>query len=607
MTSGANPLPDVTRGDRLERVTASPAPSPESPGSAHIAGTARIADSHPTGGIGRRSLLRAGALAGAAVGTGALAGRTAVAGAAAAGGKGGGGAPAGAVFRHGVASGDPMADRVILWTRVTPTPQASPGSGIGDPVVVAWEVATDPGFTSLVRTGSVVTDSGRDHTVKLDCTGLAPDRWYHYRFRALGQVSRTGRTRTAPADGAMPATGRWRVGVVSCSNWEAGFFSGYRHLEARGDLDAIIELGDYIYEYGRGEYTAAIGAIRPHEPPHEIVTLADYRIRLAQYHTDPDLQSLHAHVPWICTWDDHELANDSWEHGAENHQPHEGPFSDRKAASSQAYFEWMPVRPESLRDGGHLYRRLRWGSLAEISMLDLRSYRSESPDRFNGLAIDQTNTMTGAEQFDWLARGLRSSTARWNVIGNSVMVSPVLIPPLDARTTGALTELLGVPREGITYNSDQWDGYAGERRRLFEVIRATGNRNHVFLTGDIHTSWANEVPFDPADYPGAGTGAVEFVTPSITSNNINDMVGGLPEGNPLSQAAQGALTAANRHVRWADLDRHGFTVVEFTSDYAHADYWALVAREDPNSGAYPMASWRARHGTDRLEPAGPLP
>ncbi|MCT1516819.1 alkaline phosphatase D family protein [Dietzia cercidiphylli] len=551
------------------------------------------ASTSPTG-LDRRTVLKAGALAGAAAGTSALAGRSAVASADV------------GVFRHGVASGDPMPDRVILWTRVTPAPDAVPGSGRGAPVAVSWEISLDPGFSQVVRSGSVVTDAGRDHTVKFDCTGLAPDRWYHYRFRALGQTSPTGRTRTAPAHGALPATGRWRIGVVSCSNWEAGYFSGYRHLEARGDLDAIVELGDYIYEYGRGEYTSKFGAVRPHDPPHDIVTLADYRIRLAQYRTDPDLQSLHAHVPWIVTWDDHELANDNWSDGAENHHPHQGPFSDRKAASSQAYFEWMPVRPESLRDGGHLYRRLRWGSLAEISMLDLRSYRTEGPDRFDGHAIDVTGTMTGAAQFDWLARGLSSSTARWNVIGNSVMITPVLLPPLEPQTTAALTELLGVPREGITYNPDQWDGYAGERRRLMEVIRAAGTRNTVFLTGDIHTSWANEVPFEPANYPGAGVGAIEFVTPSITSNNIDDMVN-LPEGNPLSQTAQGALTQVNRHVRWVDLDRHGFTVVEFTTDFAHADYWALVAREDPASGAYPIASWRVRHGTDQLEPAGLLP
>ncbi len=499
-----------------------------------------------------------------------------------------------------------MPDRVILWTRVTSSPEAVPGSGLGAPVAVGWEVALDPGFATIVRSGSIVTDAGRDHTVKFDCTGLAPDRWYHYRFRALGQTSPSGRTRTAPADGTLPVTGRWRIGVVSCSNWEAGYFSGYRHLEARGDLDAIIELGDYIYEYGHGEYTGKFGAVRPHDPAHDIVTLADYRIRLAQYRTDPDLQSLHAHVPWIVTWDDHELADNNWAHGAANHSPEQGPFEDRKAASWQAYFEWMPVRPEALRDGGHLYRRLRWGSLAEISMLDLRSYRSEEPGRFDGHAIDVTGTMTGADQFEWLARGLSSSTARWNVIGNSVMFSPVLLPPLEPRTTAALTELLGAPREGITYNPDQWDGYAGERRRLMEVIRTAGTRNTVFLTGDIHTSWAIEVPFEAANYPGAGVGAIEFVTPSITSNNIDDMLN-LPEGNPLSQTAQAALSQLNRHVRCVDLDRHGFTVVEFTTDYAHADFWAVVAREEPNSGAYPLASWRSRHGTDQLEPVGPLP
>lgn len=565
--------------------------------------TSRITPS--PAGLTRRTVLRAGAVAGAAVGTGALSGQAATAVAAAPPDPGAPPVGAAPVFRHGVASGDPLPDRVILWTRVTPTPDAVPGSGLGGVVVVDWEVSPDPTFTTVTLSGSVTTDAGRDHTVKFDATGLAPDTWYHYRFRALGQTSTVGRTRTAPADGAMPASGRWLVGVVSCSNWEAGYFSGYRNLEERGDLDAIIELGDYIYEYAPGEYAGRAGVVRPHDPPREIVTLADYRIRMGQYHTDPDLQSLHAHVPWICTWDDHEIANDAWEHGAENHAPHQGPWSDRKAASSQAYFEWMPVRPEALRDGGHLYRRLRWGSLAELSMLDLRTYRTRSPGRLDGRAIDETGTITGAEQFDWLARGLTSSTARWNVIGNSVMLTPVLIPPLDPRTTGALTELLGAPRDGVTYNADQWDGYAGERRRLLEVIRSTGNHNHVFLTGDIHTSWANEVPYEPADYPGAGTAAVEFVTPSITSNNIDDMVG-LPTDNPLSRAAQAALTNLNRHVRWVDLDRHGFTVVEFTSGYAHADYWALNDILDPASGAYPLMSWRTPHGTNRLEPANPV-
>ena len=586
----------------------SPSPSPStlpSPGAPAATATAATATATSTSGVRRRSVLKAGALAGAAAGTASLAGGTlaATAGTAAA---------AEGVFRHGVASGDPMSDRVILWTRVTPAPDAHPGSGRGVPVVVTWEISTDPGFGSVARSGSLVTDAGRDHTVKFDCTGLAPDRWYHYRFRALGQTSPVGRTRTAPADGAMPGSGRWRVGLVSCSNWEAGFFSAYRHLQARGDLDAIIEVGDYIYEYPTGEYAGKFGVIRPHEPRHEIVTLADYRTRLGQYRTDPDLQSLHGHVPWICTWDDHEVANDQWAGGAENHQPHEGAWSDRKNASSQAYFEWMPVRPDSLRDGGMLYRRLRWGALAELSMLDLRSYRTEQPSRFDGAGIDgPTGTITGAEQMEWLTRGIATSGARWNVIGNSVMVTPVLLPPLEPRTTAALTELMGIPREGIPFAPDMWDGYTADRRRLLDAIRAKGTRNTVFLTGDIHTSWACEVPVEPANYPGAGVAAVEFVGTSVTSINIDELlsVGGviLPEGNPASLTAQAALVGTNRHVRWVDLDRHGFVVVEFTQDFAHADYWAVVAREDPATGAYPMASWRTRHGTDTLEPAGLLP
>ena len=542
--------------------------------------------------LDRRTVLRAGALVGAAAaGSAALCGPVGAAGA------------AGVVFRHGVASGDPMADRVVLWTRVTPSPEAVPGSGVGPAVTVGWEVAVDPGFTSIVRAGSVVTDAGRDHTVKFDCTGLAPDRWYHYRFRALGQTSPVGRTRTAPADGVM--AGRARFALVSCSNWEAGYFAAYRHLAARADLDAVIEVGDYIYEYRTGEFAGKDAVIRPHSPTHEIVTLADYRTRLGQYHTDPDLQALHAHVPWICTWDDHETANDSWAGGAENHT--EGDWATRKQASAQAYFEWMPVRPDSLRDGGTLYRRLRFGALAEITMLDLRSYRSEQVGMTDGRAIDDPGrTMTGAAQFDWLARGLRSSTAHWNVIGNSVMFSPVLVPPLDPRTTGALTELLGLPRQGVPYNPDQWDGYAAERRRLIELLRSAEVSDVVFLTGDIHSSWACDVPVDPAAYPGAGIAATEFVGTSVTSKNIDDYLR-LPEGNPLSLAAQEAIRGLNHHVRWVDLDRHGYVVVEFTAEFAHADYWVLSAKEDPAATAHRVAGWRVRHGRPGLEPAGPLP
>ena len=556
--------------------------------------------SSASAGANRRTVLKAGAVAAAATGSAfAL-------------GKGGIGpfAPAealaedGAIFRHGVASGDPLSDRVILWTRVTPSPEATPGSGAGPEATVQWEMASDASFGAIERAGSVVTNGDKDHTVNVDAGGLAPDTWYYYRFNCNGQTSPVGRTRTAPAPGANP--GRARFGVVSCSNWEAGFFSGYRHLADRGDVDAVLELGDYIYEYGNGEYAGPNGSVRPHDPAWDIVSLSDYRRRHAQYRTDPDLQRLHAHVPWICTWDDHEIANDAWERGAENHEPGQGSYEDRKRNGAQAYFEWLPIRPQSLRDGGQLYRRFGWGTLAELSMLDLRSYRSEQPKFYEGRAIDDPGrTMTGAAQFDWLTGGLTSSSARWNLVGNSVMITPVLLPPLDPRVTKALTDLTGLPEEGVPYNADQWDGYAAERRRLFDTIADAGIDNCVFLTGDIHTSWACDLPRRAAS-PAEGLVGAEFVVPSITSNNIDDMIG-LPEGNPLSDAAETALPAANHHIRWVDLDRHGYGVFELTDGFAHMDYFAVFSREDAGTGTYRMGGWRKPHGSGPIQPAGPLP
>jgi alkaline phosphatase D len=259
------------------------------------------------------------------------------------------------VFRHGVASGDPLPDAVVLWTRVSPTAAATPGSGVGPTVTVRWEVAADAGFRRIVRSGSAGTGPDRDHTVKVDARGLSPATTYWYRFRWAGAVSPAGRTRTAPAAGA--AVPRLRMAVVSCSNLQAGWFAAYRHLTARRDLDLVVHLGDYLYEYAPGEYQARDVVVRPHDPPREMRTLADYRRRHAQYKSDPDLQALHAVAPWVVTWDDHESANDAWSGGAENHTPAtEGPWTRRRGFSQRAYAEWMPVRYEP---GGHLYRRLR--------------------------------------------------------------------------------------------------------------------------------------------------------------------------------------------------------------------------------------------------------
>ncbi len=287
-------------------------------------------------------------------------------------------------FLHGVASGDPLPDGVLLWTRVTPEPAAVPGSGKGAAVEVAWEVAEDAEFTRTVASGTAKAEADSDHTVKADVRGLAPATGYFYRFTAGAGTSPTGRTRTAPAEDAT--AGNLRFGVASCANYEGGYFASYRHLAARRDLDAVLHLGDYIYEYGHGEYPTGNRAVRTVQPEHEILTLADYRVRHGHYKADADLQAMQAAHPVIAVWDDHEFADNAYGGGAGNHDPEtEGPWDDRVAAAKRAYFEWMPVRPST---EGTTFRRLRFGRLAELYLLDLRSFRDEQATIGDGRAID---------------------------------------------------------------------------------------------------------------------------------------------------------------------------------------------------------------------------
>nr|WP_245717341.1 alkaline phosphatase D family protein [Nocardia jejuensis] len=500
------------------------------------------------------------------------------------------------VFRHGVASGDPMPTAVILWTRVTPSADATPGSGAGDPVAVRWEVASDESFGSVLASGTHTATADSDHTVKIDASGLAPGRDYAFRFTALGETSPVGRTHTAPDPSATPD--RLRLGVVSCANWEAGYFGAYRHLAARGDLAAIVHLGDYLYEYPRGEYGGRAGSVRAHDPEHEIVSLADYRIRHAQYKTDPDLSDLHARVPFICTWDDHESANDAWSGGAENHQPAtEGEWQTRRAAALKAYLEWMPVRTGA---DARLYRRLRFGTLAELSMLDLRSYRSQQAKAGPGWRqVDSPDrTITGRDQMEWISAGLVSAPVTWKLIGNPVMIAPLIFPPLEPATTAALTQLIGIPQAGIPANLDQWDGYTADRRKLLQTIAENQVTDTVFLTGDIHTSWAADLPLDAAAYPGGPTAGVEFVIPSVTSQSMGDITKAPPR--TASVVAETALTGVNRHLRYAELDSHGYGVLHVDAEQAQMDWYYLTDVADPNSGVRHGASFAVRRG-GRLE------
>ncbi|SOR82483.1 Phospholipase D precursor [Streptomyces chartreusis NRRL 3882] len=498
-------------------------------------------------------------------------------------------------FLHGVASGDPLPDGVLLWTRVTPVPEAVPGSGLGPDTEVSWVVAEDRAFTTVVAKGSTTATAASDHTVKADIRGLEPATDYWFRFSAGGTDSPAARTRTAPAADAS-VTGL-RFGVVSCANWEAGYFSSYRHLAARGDLDAWLHLGDYIYEYGTGEYGTRGTVVRPHAPAHEIVTLADYRTRHGRYKTDPDLQALHAAAPVVAIWDDHEFANDAWSGGAENHtEGAEGTWSVRQAAAKQAYFEWMPVRPAI---AGTTYRRLRFGKLADLSLLDLRSFRSQQVKVGNGGVDDPDRTLTGRAQLDWLKAGLKASDTTWRLVGNSVMVSPFAIGSLSADLLKPLAKLLGLPQEGLALNTDQWDGYTDDRRELLAHLRANAIRNTVFLTGDIHMAWANDVPVDAGTYPLSPSAATEFVVTSVTSDNLDDMVK-VPQGT-VSAVAAPVIRAANRHVHWVDTDRHGFGVLDITAERAQMDYYVISDRAKRDATATWSRSYRTRSGTQKME------
>ena len=527
--------------------------------------------------------------------------------------------PAPGAFGHGVASGDPLPDRVVLWTRVTPTPEATPGSGVGPDTDVTWQVARDPGFATVIASGTAVATAAADHTVKVDPTGLPPATDLWYRFTALGETSPVGRTRTAPAPGA--AVDLLRIGVVSCSNYEGGWFSAYRHLAARDDLDLVVHLGDYLYEQGVGSYGPGPAIGRSHDPVHEMVTLEDYRRRHALYKTDADLAALHARHPMVTTIDDHEVTDNSWAGGANNHQPGEGPYPDRQAAAFQAYFEWMPIRATGgADDPNRIWRHLPYGGLVDLLVLDERTHRSQQVAGAQGDMIvtdpavaDPSRTMLGAAQLAWFEQALAASTATWKVVCNPVMFAPFVLA--DLADLGGLTDevapllaTLGISPP-IVLNGDQWDGYRAEQARLVDRFAATGGV--VLLTGDIHSTWAAEIPADPGTYlpaVGGDSVAVELVVPGATSDSLAEslarIVPGL--GEQIVEALPTVIDVAAPWYKHVDLERHGFGVLEITPAHVHHDWSYVNDRTDPNATLVDGPSFRSPAGSNRLVPAGRL-
>lgn len=498
---------------------------------------------------------------------------------------------AGPVFQHGVASGDPLADRVVLWTRVTPPD----GSGA---VAVDWLVARDPALTDIVARGRTRTAAARDFTVKLDLGGLPAGRTLYYRFAALGAVSPVGRTRTLPLD-----TAHLRIAVASCSNHAAGLFNAYRRIAERADLDLVLHLGDYLYEYGLAEY----GSLRATEPPTEILTLTDYRTRHAQYKRDVDLQEVHRQHPFVPIWDDHETANDAWRGGAQNHDPAtEGLWAARRRAALQAYYEWMPVREPA--DRTQPQRSFRLGSLAEVTMLEGRlSGRSKQlpaplplPGLGQGFAatgpyLDPDRSLLGSAQEAWLAQTLQVSPARWKLIGQGVMFAQL--------------KAVGRPNAeggGLFVNPDQWDGYPPCRDRVFDMIDAAGG-NVVVLTGDIHSAWANDLSRDPNNpvataggydpATGAGSRAVEFVATSITSPGLPD-----PDG-----VFAAIITSQNPHIKHVDLDRRGYLLLDVQPERVVGEFWIVDTVTAPSANQSFVTAYEVRHGTNRLVPSAQTP
>lgn len=444
-------------------------------------------------------------------------------------------------FYHGVASGDPLSDRVIIWTRVTPEDSLLS-------ISVNWRMSKDAEFSEIIASGTAQAKAVQDYTVKVDVTGLEPGQKYYYDFSALGANSIVGKTKTSPESQVDEV----KLGVVSCSNYEWGYFTAYKKL-AEKELDAVLHLGDYIYEYGPGGYGDTT-LNRVHYPAKEVVTLEEYRLRYSQYRLDPDLRVAHQSHAFITIWDDHEIANDSYVDGAKNHQQNEGDYLARKEAARKAYYEWLPVR-----EGQELYRDFSYGNLVDLIMLDERLAGRVAPVKSitDPLLTDTTRSMLGAEQFKWLEERLSESNAVWKVIGNQVIFS-----------------YLNYNWPDFKINLDSWDGYPAERLKIADIIRNNDLKNIIFVTGDTHSSWAFEVSIDPwNDYnqeSGAGAFAIELGTTSINSSNSDERY---PKDTVLAHEKRIVNSPVNPHLKFANLRDHGYLVLTLSETAANAEWY----------------------------------
>ena len=510
--------------------------------------------------------------------------------------------PYAVAFNHGVACGDPTPSALLLWTRVTADAPEVP---------VEWQISVDKNFNSILRSGSTTTSAISDYTLKIDVQDLTAGTVYYYRFRAGTVYSAVGRGKTLPTNNVN----QLKFAVFSCANYPAGYFHVYGKAAQLNDLDASIHLGDYLYEYAVDGYASEdAGALgRSVTPEHELLTLTDYRARYAQYRSDTDLQLLHGAAPFIAVWDDHEIANDTWRDGAENHQADEGDFSLRKQAALQAYFEWMPIRPLNANDNETIYRQFVYGDLLNLLMLDTRvigrdqqlqysdyidpvSGQLDAP-RFSADLMQSNRTLLGSEQLQWLQDKISSSDSRWQMLGQQVLMGKMQLPGAvalqqlsitefaelaqlaqlaqraqagDATLTGAELAYLQANQHKLTpqvigllqlpampYNLDAWDGYPVEREKLLASV-LSHNKQLVVLAGDTHNAWANHLNL--AD----GTPvAVELATSSVSSPGLEQYIN-LPD-RITAAATEQALVQLVNGLQYANLYDRGFMQLTVTA------------------------------------------
>ena len=534
-------------------------------------------------------------------------------------------------FEHGVASGDPTESSVILWTRVSRTNfrdihDDEQLSGIAD-ANVSWRVATDESFTNVVNSGSTTVGSETDFTLKVDAQNLQSNTKYFYQFTVGPNSSVIGKTKTLPSG----TVDQVKLAVVSCSNYASGYFNVYKEIAQMGDLDAVIHLGDYIYEYADSGY----GSLRKLEPTHELINLADYRMRHALHKKDSNSQQMHASLPMIAVWDDHEVANDTWISGAENHDATtEGNFAARKASAIKAYFEWMPIRPVTPGVDGRIYRQFKFGDLVNLLMLDTRqagrdqqlSYASFlttdgsfDAEKFQTELASTTRTMLGAEQKTWLKESLSSSIETWQVLGSQVLMmknnlpSAVLLPdplaPLvefteygqiatafqtysfflgngvdndkDSMLAAGLTEeqwqLATNPEKTkyldtsaypfIPYNLDAWDGYYYEREEIYATSKAL-NKNLIVLSGDTHNAWAGRLVDQSKEVVG-----IQYATASVSAPGFDST---LNYDLQTVRATEPGVVQIIDDLDYINMREKGVMVVTFTPEAAQAE-WKFIS------------------------------